>query len=513
MKITTVLLFLFTGLLSLNSLAQVPSIQWQNSLGGSLDDIASSVQETSDGGFIVAGYSDSNDGDVSGNHGGDDVWVLKLDEQGNLIWQNALGGSSDDAAYSIQETSDGGFILTGWSESNDGDVSGNYGERDAWVLKLDAQGNLIWQNALGGSLDDSANSIKETSDGGFIVVGWSFSDDGDVSGNHGGRDAWVFKLDALGDLIWQNALGGSLFEVAYSVEETSDGGFIVAGLSASNSGDVSGNHGDTDAWVFKLDGQGDLIWQNALGGSSADQAESVQETSDGGFIVAGRTYSNDGDVSGNHGIYDAWVVKLDVLGNLIWQNALGGSAPDYASSIQETSYGGFIVAGRTGSNDGDVSGNNGGTDAWVLKLDLQGNLIWQRTLGGSSYDRASSVKETSDGGFIVAGPTRSNDGDVSGNNGEQDFWLVKLNSTIGIQETNAIGFILAPNPTDGIVNIALNNVQKGTITVVDAAGREVLQQEVAGKDITLDLSDEPDGLYIVTVQTAHSKSSHQLVLE
>lgn len=513
MKITTLLLFLSTGLLSINVFAQAPPIQWQKTLGGSSLDFGKCGRATSDGGYIVTGWSNSYDGDVSGNNGNDDAWVVKLDDEGNLIWQNALGGSLIDGSYSIQETSDGGFVAAGNTGSNDGDVSGFHGLQDFWVLKLDDQGNLVWQHALGGSDYDLAFSVEETSDGGFIVAGESKSIDGDVSGNHGGKDVWVLKLDAQGNLIWQNALGGSDHDVAYSIQETSDGAFIGTGYSRSNDGDVSGNHGGNDVWIFKLDAQGNLIWQNSLGGSEHDVAHSVQETRNGGFIAVGVSESNDGDVSGNHGEQDFWVLKLDRQGNLIWQNSLGGSDDERAYSVQETSNGGFVVAGHTYSNDGDVSGYHGLTDAWVIELDPAGNLSWQRTLGGSSVDQANSIQETSAGVFIVTGRSSSNDGDVSGGHGSVDFWVVKLNSTVGIQEANAIGFILAPNPTNGIVHMVLSDAQKGSITVVDAAGREVLQQEVDGKDITLDLSDEPNGLYIVTVQTAHGKSSHQLVLE
>ena len=429
-----------------------PSIVWQKCLGGSSTDYALSIQQTTDGGSIVAGSSFSNDGDVSGNHGYDDYWVVKLNSAGEIVWQKSLGGSYYDYAYSIRQTTDGGFIIAGWSESNDGDVSGHHGSTDYydyWVVKLDSVGKIVWQKSLGGSYDDYAVSIQQTSDGEYIVAGVSYSNDGDVSGWHEAydywgnpySDYWVVKLDSAGEIVWQRSLGGSYDDYAVSIQQTSDGEYIVAGSSLSNDGDVSGNHGSFDYWVVKLNSAGSIVWQRSLGGSSGDYASSIQRTTDGGFIVAGVSYSNDGNVSGHHGstdYADYWVVKLDSVGEIVWQKSLGGSGSDEAYSIQQTADGGFIVAGVSTSNDGDVSGHHPGghydsdsiwyeyPDYWVVKLNSAGNIEWQTSLGGSIDDYAFSIQQTADGGFIVAGESKSNDGDVSGNHCDSDYWVVKL---------------------------------------------------------------------------------------
>jgi hypothetical protein len=421
-------------LISLNSFgllqAQVaPAIQWQKSFGGSSTDIAYSIQQTADGGFIVGGGTPSNNGDVTGNHGLTDCWILRLDSSGNLIWQKTLGGSDDDIAYSIQQTADGGFIFAGISYSNNGDVSGHHDSfvfSDYWVVKLDASGNLIWQKSLGGIEDDNAYSVHQTTDGGFIVAGFSGSSDGDVSGNHGGWDYWITKLDTAGNLVWQKSLGGSWNDLAYSVQETIDGGFIIGGVTGSSDGDISENHGGFDYWIIKLDSNSNIVWQKSLGGSSDESAQSVEQIADGGFIVAGYSNSTDQDVSGNHGNDDYWVTKLDMNGNLIWQKSLGGSSLDWAWPIQQTNDNGFIVAGNSQSLDGDVSGNHGSSDFWIVKLDTGGNIIWTKSLGGVGYDKAYSIEQTNDDGFIIAGYSNSNDGDVSGNHGGADFWIVKL---------------------------------------------------------------------------------------
>jgi hypothetical protein len=251
MKNIILILILLFSALNINAQISPPSIQWQKCLGGTLNEIATSIQQTFDGGYIAAGKTQSNDGDVSGNHGGDDIWVVKIDSSGNIRWQKSLGGSDYEFTSSpIQQTSDGGYIVAGVSESNDGDVTGHHYDYvnniysdDYWVVKLDTIGNIQWQKCLGGSFSNGACSIQQTSDGGYIVAGASSSNDGDVTGNHGNMDYWLVKLNNSGNIQWQKSLGGlgDDFDV-FSVRQTYDKGYIVSGLSESNDGDVSGNH-------------------------------------------------------------------------------------------------------------------------------------------------------------------------------------------------------------------------------------------------------------------------------
>src|SRR5205085_2881439 len=180
------------------------------------------------------------------------------------------------------------------------------------------------------------------------------------------------------------SLGGGAEDKAWSVVQTTDGGFVIAGSSLSNNGDITIPHGDYDYWIVKLDANGNLVWQKSLGGSGDDQAFSIQQTTDGGFIIAGVSYSQDGDVSGNHGSGDYWIAKTDIAANILWEKSFGGTSTDVGYSVQQTIDGGFLVAGSTISNDGDVSQTHGGVDCWVLKLDTSGNLEWQKSLGGSN---------------------------------------------------------------------------------------------------------------------------------
>lgn len=420
--------FLFIILCVVTLYAQTcpPVIQWQKSLGGSDNEASSAIITTVDSGYLVVGYTASNDSDISGNHGNEDFWVVKLASDGSIIWQAALGGPHVEVAHAVIQTADSGYIVAGASRSDTGQVSGNNGQQDFWVVKLAANGTLIWQNTLGGSANDIAYAISQTTDGGFIVAGLTYSNDSDVTNNHGLDDYWVVKLDTGGNLSWQNTFGGSGRDEAYSVEQTTDGGYIVAGFTGSNDSDVTGNHGLTDYWILKLDSAGNLSWQKTYGGPKDEEAHAVQQTTDGGYIIAGYTFSNADDVSGNHGGSDFWIVKIDSAGILGWQKTLGGSSFDEGNSIEQTLDGGYVTAGNTTSNNGDVTLYHGAVDYWVTKQDSAGNLIWQKTLGGTDFDGAFSVKETVDTGYVVAGYSISNNDDVTGNNGLNDYWVVKL---------------------------------------------------------------------------------------
>ena len=418
-------LFLFllfnSTLFVLNSHAQVPQIEWEKSLGGTSTEVASCILQTNDRGYIVAGITLSNDGDVTENHGQNDEWIVKLDSTGNMQWQASLGGSNQDKAKSVKQTYDGGYIVCGYTASNDGEVSGNHGYYDYWLVKLNSTGNIQWQKCLGGSLDDLAYSIQITRDSGYVMAGKSKSYNGDLTANHGGYDYWIIKTDDSGSIQWQKSYGGTNDDIAQSILQTSDGGYIVAGTSESNDGDVTGHHGNDstgDYWVVKLDNTGTIQWQKSLGGTVGDTASSIQKCSDGGYIVAGYTYSNDSDVTGNHGSSDYWVVKLDSIGTLVWQKCFGGTLQEVSYSIVETSDGGNLIAGYSYSNDGDVSGHHGisaTADSWVVKTDAVGNIQWQKSLGGTSdeINTVYSNEQTADGGYILACTSASNDDDVT----------------------------------------------------------------------------------------------------
>jgi len=505
-NILTTLFFCFSFFLAICQ----PTIQWQKSLGGTSFDGALSILQTNDGGYIVAGRSSSIDIDVSSNYGSYDFWVVKLNNIGAIEWQKSLGGTNFDGATSIQQTNDGGYIVAGVSYSNDGQVSGNHGGCDFWVIKLTNIGIIEWQKSLAGSDYDQANSIKQTNDGGYIVAGTSFSYDGDVSGNHGLDDFWVVKLSSIGTIEWQKNLGGTDGEAAFSIHETNDGGYMVAGASNSNDGDVSGNHGNSDLWVVKLNNTGTILWQKSLGGLGYESLGSIQQTNEGGYIVAGYSDSNDGDVSGNHGGLDYWIVKLTNEGAIEWQKSLGGSGDDFAYSIKQSNDGGYIVAGQSLSNDGDVSDNHGSVDYWVVKLTSIGAIEWQKSLGGTGAEHTFSVQQTTDGGYIVAGRSDSNDGDVSGNHGSFDYWVVKLNtcqpneSSLTFNECNPFSVNGITYSNSGIYTQTLTN-ERGCDSVLTISA-EILDfnAQIFQEDSSLNFNGNPTSIQWINCSTGQA---------
>ena len=410
---------------------QQPAIAWEKSFGGSEIDVANAVELTEDGGYVIVGTSYSDDGDVGDNNDADgylggDIWAIKLNSSGNLIWETNLGGSIDERGNSIQQTSDGGFIIVGATYSSDQDISGDSSFADFWIVKLDGSGNLSWETNYGGGSNEEATSVQQTLDGGYIVAGFTGSSDGDVGGSNGGLDYWVMKLDAMGALVWETNLGGSGFDIARSIEQTSDGGYIVAGYSESSDGDVGDNYGEEDYWIVKLDPSGNLVWETNLGGSLEDEAYDIHQTTDQGYIVAGYSESSDFDVSENNGNKDFWLVKLGTSGEIVWETNLGGSESDAAKSIQQTSDQGYIIAGNSASDDFDASNTLGVQDYWVVKVDAMGKLSWEISLGGPLSDYANAIQQTNDG-YIVAGYVYGPGGDISGTGkGSWDYWVVKL---------------------------------------------------------------------------------------
>ncbi len=400
-------------------------VDWSKHYGGSQSDAANDMQRTPDGGFIAVGYSRSQDEDLTGNKGASDYWVVKLDSLGNLQWQQNYGGFDNDVATAVQLTDDGGYIVAGGTVSLSGQVTGNHGAEDAWVLRLDAAGNIVWKKTYGGTLNDRAESLHSTSDGGFILSGYSQSGDGDLNGNYGEFDYWVFKINGNGDLLWQKNLGGNLSDFAFDAIETTDGGFLAVGSSFSNGGQVVGNQGFYDYWVVKLSPTGNLVWSQALGGVGEERAYGVALTQ-GGVLVVGNSNSSDGDVPGNNGSYDFWVTKISDDGTLLWSKNIGGSSEDRAFGIYAKADGGALVAGFSASSNVDVGGNYGSKDGWLVNIDPDGQIIWEKNLGGSLDDRLAAVLELDEGGFACAGFSTSSNFDLDGNYGEQDLWVVRL---------------------------------------------------------------------------------------
>lgn len=478
MSSTLTLLLALTVLIP--AFGQAPAVQWQRSLGGSMADELFDLQRTADGGYVMTGYTTSQNGDVSQSLGEEDVWVVKLDADGMIEWERSLGGSAHDEGRSIIQTSDGGFLVAGTTFSSDGDVTGYQGDRDIWIVRLDGNGNLLWQKSLGGPLREEGGYIALSPSGECYVAGSSKSNSGDLTSNFGNYDLWVAKLNTTGDVLWQKNFGGSAEDWALGICSTTDGGVIVSGYTNSQDGDVTNNQGWSDAWVLKLAANGDLDWKRTYGGSLYDSGGSIQQTTDGGYIMAASSASNNGDLLSNNGGWDMWVVKLDPLGVIEWQSSFGGTAIDIAKSVSQTSDEGFIVAGHSASSNGDFAVNQGNEDMWILRLDPTGALLWKRSFGGSTYDWAAAVQQTGDGGFILGGTTFSNNGDVLFNNGFTDLIAVKFAaadpSTSVIAKDSQFAFQLFPNPSEDLVflDLQLDHSSQIRIGILDESGKELL---------------------------------------
>jgi hypothetical protein len=412
-------------------------IVWGKLFGGSLQDQFADVIQTSDGAFVAAGTSYSSNGDITQNKGRADFLMAKFDASGGLLWQRTFGGTNLDSGSGVVETTDGGYLFAGVTSSINGDVAGNHGAdstSDFWCIKLDKNGNLLWKKTYGGSGREFADSIIKTNDGGFVISGTTTSNDGDVSGIHlpvNTEDIWILKIDANGNKVWQKCLGGSKGEARSSIISTTDGGYLLSAITLSSDGDVTINKGASDIWVVKLNSFGNIIWQKTFGGSGYDRSRGIINTSDGGFAVASDTESADGDVTLNHGKNDIWILKFNSAGTLMWQKSYGGSGDDGASKIIQNADGSYIVAGGATTPDGDVTGTHEPIsygDIWILKIDVNGNKVWQRCLGGSFIEQVNGFIALPNREYLLAGYTGSNNGDMTGLglHGDIDGWLCKF---------------------------------------------------------------------------------------
>ncbi|MBN8676661.1 MAG: T9SS type A sorting domain-containing protein [Chitinophagales bacterium] len=476
-----------------------PGIQWQKNLGGNLSDEGTKILQTDDGGFILSGRSYSNNGDVSGNHGAADYWILKLTFDGILDWQKSFGGSGNERCNAISLTSDDGYILAGQASSNNGQVSGNHGDIDCWIVKLDKFGVLEWQRCYGGSNWDEASSVVQTNDGGYAFAGRVSSGDGDVFGYHGAFDFWVVKINSSGEIEWQKPIGGTGVDICYSIKQTLDGGYIVNGESNSNDGDASGLIGSSDYWVVKLSSSGEIEWQKMLGSSSLDRGNDIVQLPTGEYLAFGHISWGDGNVTLAYNGYDYWVAKLSNTGEIIWQHTYGGTGEDFSSQINLTKDGGFIMVGSTNSKDGDITDNNGGVEYLIMKADSLGQLQWQKTLGGTMADRAFGGIQTADEGFILTGYSWSNNGDVGGNKGENDFWIVKLAPETSTTSTpTIIPLNLYPNPASHWITLNLPIIEQDMqVNTTDDQGK-LIQSRIIRTDEKLDISAHPPGIYWVS---------------
>ena len=350
------------------------TLEWSKNFGGSDDDRARDILQLSDGSFLVTGFSRSTDLDVSVNSGNYDFWVVKINIDGTLVWEKSFGFSGADQSYIIKQTSDGNFLLGGSLDVTASGGQGNsktskrHAGGDYWLLKIDTKGNKLWSRYYGGQFTDTLLDISETENGNYILTGYSDSSDTDISNNLGEYDFWIVKVNNTGDLIWERNFGGSQIDEAFSITKTTDNHFLIAGNTRSADKDVTLNNGSSDIWVIKISSDGTLIWERNFGGTSFDNANKIISAERGGFYVVGSSRSSDIDAASNFGNKDVWILKIDATGNLQWQKNIGGNNLDEASSVIELQNGSLIVSGESWSSDNDILENKGFSDGLIVVL-------------------------------------------------------------------------------------------------------------------------------------------------
>lgn len=406
--------------------------EFVKSFGGSKNDVFQSVVKTIDGGYAVLGFTQSNNFDIDDKTNESfDFWVMKFSSEDNLIWKKTFGGSDEERGFDIITTSDGGFALLGFSKSTDGDVSNNAGNQDFWLLKITADGTISWQKTFGFSGADAGRTLLQTSDNGFLITGILDVTASNGLGNskttqkHAGGDVWAIKTNSSGDLEWSKYYGGSFTDTPFGVVETTDNAYIIAASSDSEDFNISNNKGTYDFWILKISTDGNLIWEKSFGGSEIDEPSGIITTNDGDFIIVGNTRSSDKDVSNNNGGADLWMLKIAADGNLIWEKTFGGTSFDVARSISKTQDNGFIIAGNSRSSDADFS-NEGQNDAWILKVGNSGNKLWQKFIGGSENDFLFDIVELNNQSIIAVGESSSSNQDVPENKGFSDALIIKI---------------------------------------------------------------------------------------
>ncbi len=552
-------------------------ILWEKSFGGVHAEYLFDAQPTADYGFILAGssLSDKSGNKEENNQGDLDYWVWKMDENGNLDWQKSFGGNGFDLLQSIKNTNDGGFILAGTSSSNPLPVIARNvangeaqvgakkdscrGVTDFWVIKLNAAGEEQWQRTLGGSGQDEVLTVFQTRDGGFMVGGSSSSspqpppkegeqategivertdlygnNNSNINGNEkmgyakpdlygkseksrGNMDYWIVKLDKNGELQWQKTYGGEYADLLRSMEQTKDGGYILGGYSNSpQSGEKADDiKGIGDYWILKIDAVGKIEWQQTYGGNGDNQLYAIHQTQDGGYIAGGNSNSTEtltamgGRVSNGT---DYWVIKMDENGGIVWSKTYDFGKVDILTSLVENKDHTYLVGGYSSSplapeggteNHKKVKVPEGINDYIALKIDDSGEVLWEQTVGSDGEDILKKMIETRDGGYLMAGTSSGKaSGDKKTAMGSNDFWVVKIKDKEKPLREKTTSIEAIPNPTASFTNIIIGyEFEKGTATVVDIAGRVLQQFPITSRTVPVDLSQYPDGVYIVNIKT------------
>jgi hypothetical protein len=474
---------------------QPPVKKWDYRYGGSGGDFLLDIQQTADRGYLMGGWSDSQkSGDKTAvSKGFSDMWIVKIDSDGILQWDKGYGGSDWDGCVALSQTDDGGYMLAGYSTSGIGGdkTEPSKGDYDLWIVKVDSDGNKQWDKTYGSNNTDELYAMLQTSDGGYIFGCESNSDMGGdkTEKSQGGYDYWVLKVDSLGNKQWDKTFGGTEDDKLTCLLEVSKSEFLIGGYSLSGiSGDKSEeSHGGADFWIVDINSEGIKQWDKSYGANIDEILHSIHKTTDEGFILGGHSTSGiSGDkTEPSKGSMDQWIIKIDASGNKQWDKSYGGNIYDHLiTAFVSNDDDGFILGGSSASG---ISGDKtekcwGEGDYWFLKTDLAGNKIWDKRFGGYNDDNFTTLHQTFDGGYILAGYSGSEAGGdkTQSCQGDVDYWLVKTdpdtlffssNETVSENIENT-SLNIFPNPNYGkfTVKYALNN--KSTIDQIEVLSVE-----------------------------------------
>lgn len=414
------------GLLSLT--AQVAF--WQQYMGGSGFDLGKHLIVKPDGSLVVCGEVFSFDGLGAENHSEEaDIVILKYATQGNVFWQRTFGGKGNDQIQSLIETSDGGYAFIGTTNSQDGDIENSYGELDIWVMKLDDLGRKQWVSTFGGTGNDRGFAITETYDGGFLIGGESGSVNGTMKSiPHGGLDSWVAKLSIDGKLLWERHYGGKDNERVTHIHERGKNVYILLHSTDSQWEERKEALGKKDIWVTEINGTGEIQWEKSFGGEDNDEIHASMIDDEGNLVNVGTTFSTAHDIPTQRGKGDGWIFKMKADGNLIWSGTFGGKKADGANDVIQTYDGGYLLAGVSRSIEGDIQFPTGYYDGWVVKINRNGEKIWSRNFGYEGKDVFTGIREVATGGYVAIGCSELVEEGTAlpGHKGEQDFWICNI---------------------------------------------------------------------------------------
>ncbi|HEY9113530.1 MAG TPA: T9SS type A sorting domain-containing protein [Bacteroidales bacterium] len=476
------ILILFLVVLSTSGFSQT----WTKTYGTLNEDEGNAVQQTFDGGYIITGST------FPTNPWDSDLYLIRTNSSGDTLWTKTYGGPGNEIGVDVKQTTDNGFIISGYYSTL------GAGGFDVWLLKTDSNGDTLWTNTFGGANNDFGNSVFQTDDGGYVIIGST------ESYGAGSSDFWILKTDATGDSLWSTTYGDFYNEIAFEAQATSDGGYVIAGYKQ-----IQG-FTNADVWLLKIYSNGEIDWSQTYGGDYNELAYSVHETADAGYILSGYT------MSFGSGAQDVYLIKTDMYGDTMWTKTFGGTSNDAGNSVIETAEGDFIVCGNTSSfsEDGDM-------DLWLIKTDISGYTLWTKTYGGTGAELGYSVIEAFDGRLTVCGFTSSYGA------GNKDVWLLHVDADgqVGLDENiypTSSGFELKqnyPNPFNGSATIEYSIPTSGIVSlkIYDLTGRLintlVNEQTSAGKHfIQISSNGLEAGIYYYRLQSGNFDSTKKFIL-